>query len=160
MNAFKNIFAPSLGTDYDFSAFGADKLKTDISRRGRWVAPRPPAAGAAPAGGEQKKPAAAAAPVVEEESEMAREYSEKKMNLLPEDEPVHGTSTTRSCWWGRQRPRASSTHADRAAEGGGVPGVEGKILMGKEHHDEEGAAGPANADPEKRDQADAAPAVP
>eukprot|EP01062_Namystynia_karyoxenos_P030392 TRINITY_DN22721_c0_g1_i1.p2 TRINITY_DN22721_c0_g1~~TRINITY_DN22721_c0_g1_i1.p2 ORF type:complete len:330 (+),score=160.90 TRINITY_DN22721_c0_g1_i1:64-1053(+) len=67
MNAFKNIFAISLGTDYDFSAFGADKLKTDI-KEGKVVAAAP-AAGAAPAGGEQKKPAAAAAPVVEEESD-------------------------------------------------------------------------------------------
>lgn len=62
MNAFKDIFSVSLGTDYDFDAFGAAQLKQDIKEGKVTAAPA-----AAPAGG--AAPAAAAAPAPVEESE-------------------------------------------------------------------------------------------
>eukprot|EP01060_Flectonema_neradi_P013599 TRINITY_DN2034_c0_g1_i1.p1 TRINITY_DN2034_c0_g1~~TRINITY_DN2034_c0_g1_i1.p1 ORF type:complete len:329 (+),score=107.63 TRINITY_DN2034_c0_g1_i1:2-988(+) len=55
LNAFKNIFSISLGTDYDFSAFGADQLKKDIKEGKVTAAP------AATATKADDKPAAAAA---------------------------------------------------------------------------------------------------
>lgn len=66
MNAFKNIFSVSLGTDYDFDAFNATQLKADI-KSGKMVAAAAPAAGAAAQ--TSAAPAAAAAPEPQEESE-------------------------------------------------------------------------------------------
>ena len=64
LNAFKNVFSISLGTDYDFEAFGAAQLKQDI-KEGKVSAA--PAAAGAPA--DSKPAAAAAAAPVEEEDE-------------------------------------------------------------------------------------------
>ena len=63
INAFKNIFSVSLGTDYDFDAFNAAQLKQDIKEGKVSAAPAaaaPAASAAAPA---------AAAPVEESEDE-------------------------------------------------------------------------------------------
>eukprot|EP01064_Diplonema_japonicum_P036113 TRINITY_DN8021_c0_g1_i1.p2 TRINITY_DN8021_c0_g1~~TRINITY_DN8021_c0_g1_i1.p2 ORF type:complete len:328 (+),score=126.92 TRINITY_DN8021_c0_g1_i1:64-1047(+) len=65
MNAFKNIFSVSLGTDYDFDAFGAAQLKQDIKEGKVSAAP----AAAAAASSDAPKAAAAAAPVEESEDE-------------------------------------------------------------------------------------------
>jgi len=64
VNAFKNIFSLSLGTDYDFEAFGAKQLKQDI-KEGKITAA--PAAAEAPA-------AAAPAPVEESDDDMDGDF--------------------------------------------------------------------------------------
>eukprot|EP01002_Notosolenus_urceolatus_P004361 NODE_2148_length_1190_cov_188.851008_g1781_i0.p1 GENE.NODE_2148_length_1190_cov_188.851008_g1781_i0~~NODE_2148_length_1190_cov_188.851008_g1781_i0.p1 ORF type:complete len:330 (-),score=165.20 NODE_2148_length_1190_cov_188.851008_g1781_i0:62-1051(-) len=66
VGAFKDVFAISLGTDYTFSDFGADKLKEDI-KSGKAVAAAPAASSAPKAAAPAAKKAAA--PVVEEEEE-------------------------------------------------------------------------------------------
>jgi large subunit ribosomal protein LP0 len=63
MNAFKDILAVSVGTDYDFDEFKGKELKQSILKGPVAVAPT-----AAPAGG-KAAPAAAAAPKKEEEEE-------------------------------------------------------------------------------------------
>ena len=65
LNAFKNIFSISLGTDYDFEAFGAAQLKQDI-KEGK-VSSAPAAGSSAPA--DSKPAAAAAAAPADEEDE-------------------------------------------------------------------------------------------
>lgn len=63
MNAYKDVFAVSLGTDYDYEAFNAKQLKQDIKEGKVQAAP----AAAAPAG--DAAPAAAAAAAPEEPAE-------------------------------------------------------------------------------------------
>jgi len=64
LDAFKNILAISLGTDYDFEEFNGTQLKQDILS-GKMAAAAPAAAPAAGGGA----PAAAPAPAPQEESE-------------------------------------------------------------------------------------------
>jgi large subunit ribosomal protein LP0 len=67
MDAFKNVLAISLGTDYDFEEFNGAQLKQDILS-GKLSGPAPAAAAA---GGAAKAAAPAPAPVEESEEEEA-----------------------------------------------------------------------------------------
>lgn len=68
IGAFKNVFAVSLGTDYDFSAFNAKQLKSDI-KEGK-VAAAPAASSAAPAAAAAAPAAAAPEPEESEDDDM------------------------------------------------------------------------------------------